>query len=201
MKPIRPTPLIVAALVLAASTAALAHPGADAGSHHGFSFLDGLLHPLTGPDHLAAMLAVGLWSALAARGRAMWLAPLAFMAMLLLGALAALAGVNLPGVEPAIAASLLVLGLLVATRQQLPAAAGALLAGGFALFHGLAHGGEFAIGGNPVPALAGMLLATGALHALGLGLGLLMRRRSVGWPRAAGAAVALLGGTLLAQMF
>ncbi len=196
--------LACAATLLAGSAAALAHPGADAGSHHGLTWLDilaaGFTHPLAGPDHLAAMLAVGLWSALAARGRGMWLAPLAFMGMLLLGALAGMAGLALPGVEPTIAASLLVLGLLVAARRQLPAAAGALLVGGFALFHGLAHGSELAAGGHAAAMLAGMLAATGALHVAGLSLGLAMRRRTAWWPRASGAAVALLGGSLLAQM-
>jgi hypothetical protein len=102
---------------------AAAHTGADAGAHHPAGFLDGLVHPLAGPDHLAAMLAVGCWSALTARR--IWLAPLAFAAMLLVGALMGLAGLNLPAVEPVIAASLLVLGLLVAARTQLPATAAA----------------------------------------------------------------------------
>ena len=185
-------------LLLLASCAAWAHPGTDGGSHHALGFADGLLHPLTGVDHLAAMLAVGLWSALATRR--LWLAPLAFMAMLLLGAVAGMAGVSLPGVEPMVAASLVVLGLLVASRWHLNAAVGVALVGGFAAFHGLAHGGEFAAAGNPWGVLAGMLLATAALHAAGLGLGLMLRRRSAWWPRVAGAGIALLGGALIAQM-
>jgi urease accessory protein len=94
----------------------------------------GLLHPLTGADHLAAMVAVGLWSALVAR-RAwpdlLW-APLGFAALLLAGAVLGLAGVGMPAVEPMIAASLLVLGLLVATRVRLPGLAAAALVGVFA---------------------------------------------------------------------
>ena len=112
------TLILIAATAL--STSASAHLGTDSGTHH--TLVDGLLHPLTGLDHLAAMLAVGLWSALVAR-RAwpdlLW-APVGFAAMLLVGALAGLQGLEVPGVEPMIAASLLVMGLLVATRLRVP---------------------------------------------------------------------------------
>jgi len=150
--------LLISAAAMPLAT--LAHTGADAGSHHGF--LTGFMHPLTGLDHLAAMLAVGLWSALVAR-RAwpdlLW-APAGFAAMLLVGALAGLQGLEVPGVEPMIAASLLVMGLLVATRLRVPGPVAALLVGAFAAFHGLAHGYELA--GEPGAALtlAGMLSAT-----------------------------------------
>lgn len=173
--------------------AALAHAGADAGGHHGFA--GGLAHPFTGLDHLAAMLAVGLWSGLSARR--VWVAPFAFAGLLLVGALLAGAGLALPAVEPMIAASLLVLGLLLATRQAMPAGMAALLVGGFALFHGAAHGGELSGGA----ALAGMVLATALLHAAGLGMGLALHRHGDAasrWlPRVAGLAVAGFGSTLL----
>ncbi|MFO1191146.1 MAG: HupE/UreJ family protein [Rhodoferax sp.] len=175
-----------------------AHTGANAGAHHPAGFLDGFLHPLTGPDHLAAMLAVGCWSALAARR--LWQAPLAFAGMLLVGALAGLSGLAVPAVEPAIAASLLVLGLLVATRARMPGAAAMALVGAFAIFHGVAHGAELAGDGQAWAPLAGMLLATVGLHLAGLGLGLLLRARNAWWPRSAGGAVALLGLVLLARM-
>lgn len=184
----------LATLTLAAALplAAAAHTGTDAGHHH-HGFMAGLLHPLTGSDHLAAMLAVGLWSALAARGRRdLVAAPLAFAGMLLAGALAGLAGATLPGVEPMIAASLLVIGLLLAARLRLPTAAGAALVGGFALFHGIAHGGELA----GAAAMAGMVLATAALHALGLAAGWALRARD-GVARLAGAGVALFGAASL----
>ena len=105
---------LIAACAIA--TSASAHIGTDFSAHAEIGFIDGLLHPLTGLDHLAAMLAVGFWSALSARR--LWTAPLAFAAMLLAGALLGLAGMALPAVEPMIAASLLVLGLLVALRTQ-----------------------------------------------------------------------------------
>ena len=183
--------------VYAISTRAMAHIGADSAAHHGAGFADGLLHPLTGLDHLAAMLAVGFWSALTARR--MWMAPLAFAAMLGAGALAGMAGVATPAAEPMIAASLLVLGLLVGMRTPLPALASVALVGGFALFHGLSHGAEMAAA-QPWAALLGMLASTLGLHAAGLALGLALRNQSHWWPRAAGALLALFAVSQLAQL-
>ena len=175
---------------------ALAHTGA-LGDHVHTGFMAGLLHPFTGIDHLAAMLAVGVWSALAVRP--VWVAPLAFVALLGAGALGGLAGVAVPGVEPMIAASLLVTGLLIATRAQRPVWAAALVAGLFAFFHGAAHGMELS-GVGVAQALAGMLIGSAALHLAGIGLG----RRVFGphrWLSAmAGGAVALLGSALLLRM-
>lgn len=192
-----------------ASTAVLAHTG-DLGHVHGAdtagSFLQGALHPLTGLDHLAAMVSVGLWSALTTdrrngNKRSVWTAPAAFAATLLIGALLGLGGLSLPGMEPMIAASLLVLGLLVNTRTALPSLAGSALVAVFALFHGLAHGAELA-GGHAAAALAGMVLSTAALHAAGIALGLGLRRtRQAGtgrWAvRVAGLGVAAFGASLL----
>lgn len=177
--------------------AANAHTGVDAGLHHGF--LAGFLHPLTGPDHLAAMVAVGLWSALAARRAWPDLlgAPLGFSLMLLAGALAGLAGLQLPAVEPIIAASLLVLGLLVATRRRLPALAAAALVGVFAVFHGVAHSQELQGESAAALTLTGMLAATIALTAAGIAAGWSLRHGHRWLPRIAGAAVALFGVALL----
>jgi len=190
--------LLISAAAMPLAT--LAHTGADAGSHHGF--LTGFMHPLTGLDHLAAMLAVGLWSALVAR-RAwpdlLW-APAGFAAMLLVGALAGLQGLEVPGVEPMIAASLLVMGLLVATRLRVPGPVAALLVGAFAAFHGLAHGYELA--GEPSAALtlAGMLSATVLLHGAGIGLGWALRHAPRWTPQVTGGAVTLLGLALLTRL-
>jgi urease accessory protein len=142
---------------------ASAHPGHATGGAH--SFVDGWVHPFTGLDHLAAMLGVGLWSGLSARRAGV--APLAFASLLLIGALLASAGLQLPAVEPMIASSLLVIGLLLARRQSLPPLAAAGLVGGFALFHGAAHGQELGAG----PALLGMVVATASLHLAGLAAG------------------------------
>ncbi|KQU85120.1 urease accessory protein UreJ [Variovorax sp. Root318D1] len=178
--------------------AANAHTGVDGGVHHGF--VTGFLHPLTGADHLAAMVAVGLWSALAARrGLDLLWAPLAFAGMLLVGALMGVAGVQLPAVEPMIAASLLVLGLLVATRIRLPAAVAAAVVGVFAIFHGVAHGHELASEQGAALTLAGMVGATVLLHLAGIGLGWALRHANAWLPRLAGAAVLALGATMLSQ--
>lgn len=187
----------ILALAALLPTLALAHAGPDAGAHHGF--MDGFTHPFTGLDHLAAMVAVGVWSVLAFRhaGRAQWAAPAAFAGVLLIGGLLAFAGVSLPGVEPMIATSLVVLGLLVATRVQMPAAAGAALVGAFALFHGLAHGAELPVD-QAVAALSGMVLGTALLHLSGMALGRFVLARQVWLPRIAGAAVTLFGASLLA---
>ena len=195
--PITRTAPVVALLLAALPLAASAHTGVDGGLHHGLAA--GFLHPLAGADHLAAMVAVGLWSALAAR-RAwpdlLW-APLGFASMLLAGALAGLAGVQLPAVEPMIAASLLVLGLLFVTQRRLPPLAAAALVGAFAVFHGMAHGQELAGESGAALTLAGMLAATVLLHAAGIAAGWALRHGHRWLPRLAGAAVALFGVALL----
>jgi urease accessory protein len=176
----------------------LAHAGEGLPHDHGWS--TGFLHPFTGLDHLAAMLAVGLWSAMTQQGRRMLAAPLAFAAWLLLGALMGVAltsiGQSVPGVEPMVAVSVLVLGLVAAARWQLGASASAALVGSFAVFHGLAHGSELQ-GGQ---ALAGMVAATLVLHAMGMVLGLRLRSLAPLWSRMAGLSVALLGLGLLTRM-
>ena len=191
---------VLLALAAALPAAAFAHTGVDGHTH--LDFMTGFLHPLTGMDHLAAMVAVGLWSALAARraGPELLWGPLGFAGMLLAGALLGLQGVQLPAVEPMIAASLLVTGLLVVTRWHVPSIAAAFIVGVFAVFHGLAHGYELAAAPSAWATLAGMLTATVLLHLTGLGAGWVLRGASVWLPRVAGAAVALFGVTLLARL-
>ncbi|MDH0866750.1 HupE/UreJ family protein [Mitsuaria sp. GD03876] len=188
--------LLVAIAVATLPVLATAHTG-DTAHAHGFT--DGLSHPFTGLDHLAAMLAVGLWSALTQRGPRMLAAPLGFAALLLVGALVGATGiarVALPGVESMVAASVLVLGLIAAARWQLGTGASAALVGAFAVFHGLAHGSEL----SGAAALAGMVVATAVLHAGGLALGLKLRALSPRWSRLAGGAIALLGMGLLTRL-
>ena len=192
----RPAALFLSCLALLPA-AAWAHTGADLGAHaHSVAaaLAAGFAHPLTGPDHLAAMIAVGLWSALSQR--APWQAPVAFVAALLAGALLGGAGFASPAVEPMIAASLLALGLLVATRGRLPAAAGLALVAGFALCHGVAHGTELA-GPHAIAALTGMALASALLHGAGLGIGAALRRSNAWLTGLLGGSVALFGATLL----
>ncbi|CAM8623796.1 HupE Hydrogenase/urease accessory protein [Comamonadaceae bacterium] len=184
----------------AVSTGASAHIGTELHSHG--SFMTGLLHPLGGLDHLLAMLAVGVWSAVSARraGPALLWGPLAFANMLVLGALLGLQGLGGVVVEPMVAASVLALGLLVLTRQGMNAAASMALVGGFAVFHGLAHGAELAATGNAFAAVAGMFATTIALHLTGVALGWTLRAANVWATRATGAAVAASGVALLMQL-
>jgi urease accessory protein len=184
-------------ITAAASSSAMAHTGVDVHLHMGF--MSGFLHPFTGLDHMAVMLAIGLWSALIAQkfGREMLWGPLAFANMLLVGAALGLEGVNVPAVEPMIAASLVAAGLLVLTKLPLRGVGAAMLAGGFALFHGLAHGYELADNANAFQTLAGMVSATLLLHTLGLALGWSLRGAHVWVPRLIGGAIAALGSALL----
>jgi urease accessory protein len=199
MKNSNATKIIAAYGLLMLTSGAYAHTGADAGGHHGF--LAGLAHPFTGADHMAAMLAVGLWSALVARraGPSLLWAPLGFMLALWAGAWMGLQGVTVPAVEPMIAASLLVIGLLVAVRLRLPGPLAAAVVGVFAAFHGAAHGMELAGTAQAWPVLAGMLLTTGLLHAAGIAIGWALRRHNAWLARGAGGAIALLGLALLGQ--
>ncbi|MBA4330141.1 MAG: urease accessory protein UreJ [Polaromonas sp.] len=194
--------LIAASALPLWASAHIGHETSELVHSHAHTLLSGFIHPLTGLDHLAAMVAVGLWSALAAR-RAwpdlLW-APLGFAAMLLVGTLLGLQGVQLPGVEPMIAASLLVIGLLVLTRWRVPGIAAAALVGMFAVFHGLAHGYELAGDAHALPVVAGMLSATLGLHAAGVAVGWALRQSSVWLPRLAGAGVALFGLALLGRL-
>ena len=179
------------ALVMSAPTWVHAHTGHTATAFSGLT--DGLFHPFTGLDHLAAMLAVGVWSAVAVRP--VWMAPLAFVVMLTLGALLGFAGVQVPAVEPMIAASLLVIGLLMARRQNMPWTAAAALAGVFAVFHGAAHGSELSAV-QAWSALAGMVTGSALLHAAGVLIGQRMTNRP--WlQRGTGGALALMGSSLL----
>jgi urease accessory protein len=162
--------LLPAAVALLAATApAFAH--LDPGEHG--SFMAGATHPLVGLDHVLAMVAVGLWAA-ATGGRARWAVPLAFMLAMAAGFAAAIAGVELPFVEPAILASVIVIGIMVALALPVPPAGVAAAVAVFALFHGHAHGGELGEAGAAEFAI-GFVLATALLHALGLGIGGLMR--------------------------
>ena len=160
------TILLTVALSLFAGTA-YAHPG-----HTPAGFAAGLAHPFLGVDHLLAMIAIGLWAAQQG-GRALWTVPAAFVGAMALGGALAWSGLVehglvLPHVETAIAVSVLVPGLLVATRRQWTATAGMALAAVFALFHGYAHGLEMPQAASPAGYAAGFVLATVFLHGVGI---------------------------------
>lgn len=196
--------LLPATLALGLSAlplSALAHSGAGAHTHGLVdSFAHALAHPFTGADHLAAMLAVGVWSAIAVKP--VWRAPAVFVALLLMGAMAGFAGFSVPGVEPMIAASVLVLGLLVAVQKQMPWIAAASLAGVFAFFHGAAHGYELAGDSSleAIAALLGMASGSALLHLTGVGLGQAFMQRHRWIPRVAGVATAMLGAFMLTRL-
>jgi urease accessory protein len=179
--------LILSAMLLA-PTAALAHTG------HGetASFFAGLQHPVSGLDHVTVMLAVGLLAALKG-GRALWLWPSTFVGVMVAGCALGMAQVQLPLVEPAILASVVVLGLLVALAVNLPIWLGALVIGVSAVFHGHAHGLEAASHGG-LGYMIGFVITTAALHLAGIGAVLALRSASLQpLVRVAGAACALIG--------
>jgi urease accessory protein len=154
------------------------------GSPHGFQA--GFMHPMTGWDHLLAMVAVGLWAA-QHRGKAVWLIPLSFVGVMLLGGILGVAGVYLPGAELAIAISVLALGGLVATMTRFTPSLSMAVVGLFALFHGYAHGHEMPAAASALPFSVGFILATALLHAAGLaaGIGLQKQPRVLRWTGAA----------------
>ena len=145
---------------------------------HGAGFVSGVAHPLAGLDHILAMIAVGLWAAQLG-GRAYWSVPLAFVGMMALGAVMSMAGLALPAVESGIAASVLILGLLIAFSARLPILLGMVLVGVFALFHGHSHGTELPQAASAASYGLGMLLTTIGLHAAGLGAGILFQRAAI----------------------
>lgn len=185
--------LLLAIFLPAELFAHAGHPEAGVGHP---AFFAGLLHPWTGLDHLLAMVAVGLWAAQLG-GRAVWLVPASFLAAMGLGAALGQAGLNLPLMEQGIAASVLLLGLAVAFAIKIPAVIPAVLVGVFALFHGAAHGAEMPAGMSTLGYFGGFLAGTAVLHALGLGLGLLLGRFTpAAVLRGLGGAIACLGLSL-----
>jgi urease accessory protein len=183
--------LVAAALFLGAIPAASAHPGHDGGT----GLAAGFLHPLTGWDHLLAIVAVGL---LAAQLRAPRLLPGVFLAAMGLGAAIGHWTGPVSGLEQGIAASVFVLGLLVALRARMPAAAGAAWVGAFALLHGAAHGAEMPASAGGLAYGCGFLAATALVLAAGVAAGNLSARLPARASRAPGWIVAAAGLALLA---
>jgi urease accessory protein len=192
----RPLPFVALSLLFPAL--AQAHPGHDLT----WDFSGGFAHPVTGLDHVLAMAAVGLWAAQLG-GRARWLVPAAFVGTMIGGAALGHAfgrgGAEVPGIEQGIAASVLLLGLLISAAVRLPVAAGMALVGVFALFHGFAHGAEMPATAGGFAYGAGFVVATAALHVAGVGLGLLAGRFSTRAAKFAGWGIAAAGAVLLVQ--
>lgn len=164
------------------------------------SVVAGFLHPVTGIDHVVAMVAVGLWGAVLGPP-AIWLLPVAFPMVMAFGGLLGLLAVPLPGVETGIALSALVLGVLVMFQTRLPLVWTFLLVGLFALFHGFAHGIELPEGADALLFSLSFVVATGLLHLVGIGLGEV--RRWAWGPsvlKLAGAVIAAVGIWSLTQL-
>jgi urease accessory protein len=154
------------------------------------SFLTGFLHPLSGPDHVVAMIAVGLWGAQLGLP-ALWLLPVTFPMVMAFGGFLGLVGVPIPHVELGIAFSAVLLGLMVATEARPQMVVAATLVGLFAIFHGHAHGTELPAGQSGLMYSIGFVVATGCLHACGIALGLAHKWRS-------GRLAIRIGGTAIA---
>lgn len=183
------------AAVLAAATPAFAH---TYGGAVGGGFAQGFLHPLGGLDHLLAMVAVGIWAAQLG-GRALGFVPAAFVAAMVGGGIAGMAGFPLPMVEFGIAASVVLMGGLIALGSRLSLPLGMALVALFAVFHGHAHGLEAPVAATPLLYGFGFALATALLHGLGIGLALAAGRLATA-PilRFAGGAIAASGLALAA---
>jgi urease accessory protein len=134
-------------------------------------FVTGLLHPLSGLDHILAMVAVGIWGT-QLRRPAIWILPVAFPLVMSFGGLLGIRGVPLPGVEIGIAASAVVLGIVIALELRPPLWVAALIVSAFAIFHGHAHGTELPKAASPLTYALGFVLATGLLHVSGILIGL-----------------------------
>jgi urease accessory protein len=178
------------ALIFLLPSLAQAHPG-PLGHMHGFA--NGLSHPLTGLDHICAMVAVGLWAAQRG-GRALWLVPTTFVSIMIVGGILGMGATQIPFVEQAIAASVLILGILIAAAIRLPLAASAAIVGTFALFHGYAHGTEMPATASGFTYGIGFVIATACLHLCGIGIGLFAKRfASTNLIRCVGGAIAACG--------
>jgi len=167
-------------------------------------FISGFLHPLTGWDHLLAMVSVGLWGAILGRPLIVAL-PVIFPSMMVVGAFLAMLNLPFPPVEIGIALSVLVLGAVIALAWQAPVWAACVIVAVFALFHGYAHGSELPSAADPVGYSTGFVLSTGLLHLAGIAIGLVDSRTLAGIPgrtliRALGGLIAATGLVFIAMV-
>ncbi|EGT3628047.1 HupE/UreJ family protein [Shewanella sp. SP2S2-4] len=167
--------------------------------HSGGGFMSGFNHPVLGFDHLLAMLSVGMLSTQLG-GRAIWTVPLAFVTFMLVGGILGLYAIAVPFVEIGIALSVLLLGLAIAFDRQIPLLFAMAFVGVFAIFHGHAHGAEMPELASPVLYALGFLFGTAVIHLGGVMIGLGMQRMTGqrNLMRVTGAAIAAMGGYLLA---
>lgn len=178
--------LCLLSLLLMYSTIASAH------ETHGITggFISGFSHPFLGLDHVAAMVAVGLWGALLGNA-SVWVLPIVFPLIMAFGGALGVIGIAVPAVETGIAASALVIGLMVAFKARPPIYIAAVIVGVFAIFHGHAHGTELPGSVSPLTYSIGFVISTGLLHLAGILFGLMIR-----WP--VGKVAVQIGGGVIA---
>ena len=184
--------LLLLGVIALTPSPVLAHTGAG----EIMSFSSGLTHPVHGLDHVLAMLAVGMWAGLLGRRSALGL-PLTFLGAMLTGVALALIGIEVPAVETGIVASVLVLGLAIASGLRLPAATAAMICAIFGLVHGYAHGNEMGESVDAVHYIGGFLVATALLHAGGFVVAAALVRKTPDLNRMLGGGIALTGVALL----
>ncbi|MBE1292770.1 MAG: Ni/Fe hydrogenase [Rhodobacteraceae bacterium] len=187
---------IATASLLLTTFPALAH--GEVG--YGGGFVAGFTHPILGWDHVAAMVAVGLWGAFLGTP-AIWILPVVFPLVMALGAVLGILGTPVPAIETGIALSAVVLGGMIAFAVKAPIWVAAVIVGAFAIFHGYAHGTELPGSVNAFAYAAGFVISTGILHLIGIAFGLLIK-----WPagrmavRGAGGLISLAGVAFLTGM-
>ena len=180
-------------LLIASPAAAHSGTGLPGGVAAGF------MHPFSGFDHMLAMVSVGLWGAFLGRPLVVLL-PVIFPAVMALGGALGIAGVPLPPVEIGIAFSVLVLGAMIAGAVRAPVWLACSLVAVFAIFHGYAQGSELPSAADPIGYSLGFVLATGLLHVVGIGIGLINHRPGgVVITRSAGALIAACGAYFMVQ--
>jgi len=188
---------LVFALLMLVPARAFAHVTGDVAG----GLASGFLHPISGLDHVVAMVAVGLWGTQLGKP-AIWILPVTFPIVMAFGGVLGVRGVPMPPVEIGIALSAIVLGALVALALRPPLWAAASIVGVFAVFHGYAHGTELPRAAAPLAYGAGFVLTTGMLHVSGIAIGLVNK-----WPvgaklvRVCGVVVAAVGVYFLVQAF
>ena len=188
--------LCITLVLMSLASAAYAHSGEEGAN----GFLAGVLHPVTGFDHLLAMVAVGIWGATLGRPL-IWVLPVAFPMLMVVGGILGITGVAVPYIETGIAFSVIVLGLAIAADWRAPAGVAVAIVAAFGVFHGYAHGAELPSAASPAAYVAGFVLCTGALHLAGIGIGALKSlSKGTQGLRICGGLIALAGVWILAGM-
>lgn len=193
---VHPWQLAVLLLGSGIAGSAFAHTGAESAS----GFLAGVLHPLTGFDHLLAMVAVGIWGATLGMPL-IWVLPVAFPMLMVVGGILGITGVPLPFIESGIAVSVIVLGGAIAMAWRAPVPLAVAIVAAFGVFHGYAHGAELPKSASPAAYVAGFVLCTGALHLAGIAIGALHALpKGPQALRASGSLIAVMGLWIFAGM-